>query len=360
MLKKGSPVIVKDAWKYNGRFLGCVGIIHHFYTSRGRMAGPQVAILFEDVRNPESSDGLFWFPADNIVLASSYSKNKLAQQTKNYMTEEVNINDMKAQIFGGKTAHIRFLNGTNQNKTYEYALYDDLKAGDTVVVQTGHHGKTVAVIDEVIDQPPINVAYNREVICLVDMTAYEERQRRVQRMRELKAQMDDRVRQLRNIAIVWALTGIWHGASWNFLLWGLYFGVLLILEKLFLLRLLEKAPSFVRHLYALVLILIGWVLFAFDDLSRGVSYLGAMFGAGGSLLSDQTVYLFYTNVILLVVLAIASAGVPGKLRRWYGRFSERRPIPQALLRSVGIAAVLLLSTAYLVDASYNPFLYFRF
>ena len=143
-------------------------------------------------------------------------------------------------------------------------------------------------------------------------------------------------------------------------MWGLYFGVLLILEKLFLLRLLEKAPSFVRHLYALFLILIGWVLFAFDDLSRGVSYLGAMFGAGGSLLSDQTVYLFYTNVILLVVLAIASAGVPGKLRRWYGRFSERRPIPQALLRSVGIAVVLLLSTAYLVDASYNPFLYFRF
>ena len=89
-----------------------------------------------------------------------------------------------------------------------------------------------------------------------------------------------------------------------------------------------------RHLYALFLILIGWVLFAFDDLSRGVSYLGAMFGAGGSLLSDQTVYLFYTNVILLVVLAIASAGVPGKLRHWYGRFSERRPIPQALLRSV--------------------------
>ena len=201
MLKKGSPVIVKDAWKYNGRFLGCVGIIHHFYTSRGRMAGPQVAILFEDVKNPESSDGLFWFPADNIVLASSYSKNKLAQQTKNYMTEEVNINDMKAQLFGGKTARIRFLNGTNQNKTYEYALYDDFKAGDTVVVQTGHHGKTVAVIDEVIDQHPINVAYNREVICLVDMTAYEERQRRVQRMRELKAQMDDRVRQLRNIAI---------------------------------------------------------------------------------------------------------------------------------------------------------------
>lgn len=201
MLKKGSPVIIKDAWKYKGQFLGSQGIIHHFYSSRGRMTGPQVAILFEGVKNPESSDGLFWFPLSNVVLASPYSKNKLTQQAQTYMNEEVNINDMKAQLFGGKIARVRFLNGTNQNKTYEYALYDDFKAGDTVVVQTGHHGKTVAVIDEVIDQAPINVAYNREVICLVDMTAYEERQRRIQRMRELKAQMDDRVHQLRNIAI---------------------------------------------------------------------------------------------------------------------------------------------------------------
>ena len=85
--------------------------------------------------------------------------------------------------------------------------------------------------------------------------------------------------QLRNIAIVWALTGIWHGASWNFLLWGVYFGILLMLEKLFLLRWLERLPAILRHGYALFLILIGWVLFAFDDLSAGIAYLGALFGA---------------------------------------------------------------------------------
>ncbi|HIR46805.1 MAG TPA: MBOAT family protein [Candidatus Caccousia avicola] len=166
--------------------------------------------------------------------------------------------------------------------------------------------------------------------------------------------------QIRNIAIVWALTGIWHGASWNFLLWGVYFGILLILEKLFLLRMLEKLPSFFQHVYALFFILIGWVLFAFDDLSRGLSYLSALFGAGGTLLSNETVYLFYTNLILLVVLCIASAGIPKRIREAFSRFSKRRPLPYALLRSVCAALLLLLSTAYLVDASYNPFLYFRF
>lgn len=166
--------------------------------------------------------------------------------------------------------------------------------------------------------------------------------------------------QLRNIAIVWALTGIWHGASWNFLLWGVYFGILLMLEKLFLLRWLERLPAVLRHGYALFLILIGWVLFAFDDLSAGIAYLGALFGAGGSLLSNDTIYLFYTNLILLVILCIASAGVPQRLRNLYGRLAVKQPLAASLLSSVGAAAVLLLSTAYLVDASYNPFLYFRF
>ena len=115
-----------------------------------------------------------------------------------------------------------------------------------------------------------------------------------------------------------------------------------------------------RHGYALFLILIGWVLFAFDDLSAGIAYLGALFGAGGSLLSNDTIYLFYTNLILLVILCIASAGVPQRLRNLYGRLAVKQPLAASLLGSVGAAAVLLLSTAYLVDASYNPFLYFRF
>ncbi len=166
--------------------------------------------------------------------------------------------------------------------------------------------------------------------------------------------------QLRNIAIVWALTGIWHGASWNFLLWGLYFGFWLMLEKLFLLKWLEKIPRFFQHLYALFLVLLGWGLFAFDDLSQGLGYLSAMFGGGGRLLDNEFVYLFYTNFLLLALLCIASAGLPRRVRNGISRFSIRRPMAFSVLRSAGGVFLFLMCVAFLVDASYNPFLYFRF
>lgn len=156
--------------------------------------------------------------------------------------------------------------------------------------------------------------------------------------------------QLRNIFIVWMLTGIWHGASWNFLLWGLYFGIILILEKWFVLRLLQRLPRPIRHGYALLLILIGWVLFAFDDLLDGIAYFSAMFGANSIPLWDQqSLYLLYTNAILLVLLVLAC--LPRKV--------NERPWHTAV--KLGWHAVLLLtSIAYLVDATFNPFLYFRF
>ena len=166
--------------------------------------------------------------------------------------------------------------------------------------------------------------------------------------------------QLRNIAIVWALTGIWHGASWNFLLWGLYFGFWLMLEKLFLLKWLEKIPRFFQHFYALFLVLLGWVLFAFDDLSQGLGYLSAMFGGGERLLDHEFVYLFYTNFLLLALLCIASAGLPRRVRNGISRFSIRRPMAFSVLRSAGGVFLFLMCVAFLVDASYNPFLYFRF
>lgn len=108
---------------------------------------------------------------------------------------------MKNQLFGGKIAKIRFLNGTNQTRTYDYALYDDFQVGDTVVVQTGHHGKAVAVIDDIIDQPPVKIPYDREVVCVVDTTAYDDRQKKIERMLQLKSEMDERVQQLRSIAV---------------------------------------------------------------------------------------------------------------------------------------------------------------
>lgn len=158
--------------------------------------------------------------------------------------------------------------------------------------------------------------------------------------------------QLRNILVVWTLTGIWHGASWNFLLWGLYFGIILIAEKWFALRLLDRLPKWLRHSYALFLILIGWVFFAFDELPNVASYFGAMFGANGAPLWDQNaLYLLYTNAVLLVLLVVAS------LRKPLG--SRALTLHPAIAMSWhGI--LLFMSIAYLVDATFNPFLYFRF
>ncbi|MFF2885442.1 MBOAT family O-acyltransferase [Paenibacillus sp. NPDC057967] len=160
--------------------------------------------------------------------------------------------------------------------------------------------------------------------------------------------------QLRNILIVWALTGIWHGASWNFLFWGLYFGLVLMIEKWFALELLSKLPRWIRHSYALFLILIGWVFFAFDKLPDMTAYFGAMFGANGSPLWDQqTIYLFYTNAILLLLLIVASMQRPRGIRA-DGTLLH----PAVALVWHGI--LFLISVAYLVDATFNPFLYFRF
>jgi len=164
-------------------------------------------------------------------------------------------------------------------------------------------------------------------------------------------------KQLRNILVVWTLTGIWHGASWNFLLWGLYFGVILIFEKWIGLSLLQRSPRWVRHLYAAVLILVGWVLFAFEELPKVGQYLQTMFGlAGQPLWNDETVYFAYTNAILIVVLVVASLPY-GKLRR---RIAGSVDGTGSLLNLAWCGALFFLSVSYLVDASFNPFLYFRF
>lgn len=157
-------------------------------------------------------------------------------------------------------------------------------------------------------------------------------------------------KQLRNIMIVWLLTGIWHGASWNFLLWGLYFGVVLVFEKWLGLRLLQRMPVWVRHMYALLLILIGWVFFAFDELSAMSAYFAAMLGFNDQpLWNDESLYLLYTNAILILLLVLAS--LP----------KRKKELRLAPVIQLGWHAVLfLMSIAYLVDATFNPFLYFRF
>ncbi|MEA4993946.1 MAG: MBOAT family O-acyltransferase [Oscillibacter sp.] len=158
---------------------------------------------------------------------------------------------------------------------------------------------------------------------------------------------------LRNILIVWTLTGIWHGASWNFLLWGEYFAAWLILEKYVLGRALSRAPVVVQRAYTLLIVAVGWGLFAIEDLGRCAAYLKICFG-GGALWSAGDGYLLRSYGPTRVILVLASTTLG--LRLW-ARLPERaREIAAPLLMLAG----LTVCTAYLVDNSYNPFLYFRF
>ena len=162
---------------------------------------------------------------------------------------------------------------------------------------------------------------------------------------------------LRNIFVVWFLTGFWHGASWNYILWGLYYFVLLMIEKTFLLDKLKKAPAFVSHIYTLFFVLFGWLLFVFEDLSAGFVWLGNMFGAGTSaVVSAGDIYNLTRNLIFFIVLAIAATPLPKKL---YQAVTEKSNAAR-IVASVGGIAMLLVCMAYLVDSSFNPFLYFRF
>ncbi len=162
-----------------------------------------------------------------------------------------------------------------------------------------------------------------------------------------------------NICIVWFLTGVWHGANWNFILWGVYFGALLILEKFFLMKLLKKLPEFVSHIYTLFLVVISWAIFAIEDMTVLGKFLGAMFGRGGSFADSTSMYLLLTNALLFAILTLAATPAPkmlaGKLLTKLGETPTG-----TVIKNVAFVAILVLSTAYLVDASYNPFLYFRF
>lgn len=169
-----------------------------------------------------------------------------------------------------------------------------------------------------------------------------------------------RARFIRNIMIVWMLTGIWHGADWNFVLWGIYYGVLLLVEKLFLKKYLEKTPGWLQHVYTMFTVMIGWFIFTWNENESGFAYLKAMFGMGGGFADRGTVYLLYTNAILLGMLILGSTDLPARLAGLCRARIAGRDTLTTVVRCVFLTAVFLLSTAYLVNASYNPFLYFRF
>ena len=162
-------------------------------------------------------------------------------------------------------------------------------------------------------------------------------------------------RRYLNILIVWAATGIWHGASWNFVIWGLYFGAILVLEKKVLLKLLSRAPAAVQHLYTLVLVLISWPIFAITDFAQLRGYLAVMFGLAGAPLTDGA-FGYYLTSYLPILLVAGVASTPLAVTA-YRRLAPR--VRQAAC-AVLVSAGLVVCTAYLVASTYNPFLYFRF
>ena len=168
----------------------------------------------------------------------------------------------------------------------------------------------------------------------------------------------------RNLFVVWFATGLWHGASWNFILWGLFFGVLIALERLGLRNLLEKLPGFISHFYLLFAVLISWVIFYFTDLSRAAQYLGIMFGLSGQpLTNSQTLLALEGNLfwlILAVVFCLPLARIASQQITAAAAVSRPRQIILGILVPVMNLGILLICTAMLSGQSYNPFLYYRF
>lgn len=162
-------------------------------------------------------------------------------------------------------------------------------------------------------------------------------------------------RQILNLLIVWGLTGLWHGAAYNFVLWGLYYGLLLIFEKFVLKKFLDRLPSFVQHIYTLFIIIIGWGLFYFTDVGQLGEFMVDLFNFGNGICGNQAFNLIMNNLPMLIIAAVASTPLATTL---YTRFEHTRFmwIPETLY-CMGVLAV---STASLVNQSYNPFLYFRF
>ena len=168
---------------------------------------------------------------------------------------------------------------------------------------------------------------------------------------------------VRNMFVVWALTGIWHGASWNYIAWGLYFFVFLVLERFVLKKVLEKLPKAVGWIYAMLVVYFGWVLFKFESLNELKTVFTGMFGVGRALNSLTVTYTLLNNVFLLAFSVIAVLPIGKKLReRAYQKFADQGRTPTLLyyLDAITPAILIILSLLALVGDSYNPFLYFQF
>ena len=167
-----------------------------------------------------------------------------------------------------------------------------------------------------------------------------------------------KIKHIRNLLIVWFLTGLWHGAAWNFVAWGLYYGVILIIEKYLLSPVLDRLPDVVRHIYSIVLVVIGWVLFFSSSFGQAADYIRVMFGAGAHGFADrESMYLLTSNLILWLILIFGSTPL---VHFRYEHMLRTKKWNTTIINSVVYVALFIDCIAYLVTETYNPFLYFRF
>ena len=166
-------------------------------------------------------------------------------------------------------------------------------------------------------------------------------------------------RNILNLMIVWALTGMWHGAAWNFIVWGLYYGVILVFEKYVWGAIVDSLPAALQHVYALVLILVGWVFFFSPSLGAAIRYLFAMVGGGAGFVDREVFFVIFTHWLFYLLAVIASTAVGGKLLKKILNCSRKSAVRTAVTIVV-FFGMLAVSVAYLITSTYNPFLYFRF
>lgn len=162
-----------------------------------------------------------------------------------------------------------------------------------------------------------------------------------------------KARNVFNLFVVWSLTGLWHGASWNFLLWGIYYFVLLVLEKFVLLKFLEKLPSFIRRIVTFVFVLFGWVLFSFTNLSDISHFFLSLFGFNG-FFDSTSVYILISNMIMLFIMSVCSTNL------FVIKNNKGKNQMNYVIKACIIFVLFAVSLIFLIGESYNPFLYFRF
>ena len=165
-----------------------------------------------------------------------------------------------------------------------------------------------------------------------------------------------KIKWFRNILIVWMLTGFWHGAAWNFIIWGLYFGILLIIEKLFLGKYLEKLPKILSRIYVLLLVMISFIIFNGEGINQIMQNIGGLVGIGNiPIISQESLYYFKSYFVVIIIGIIGATPILKNIAN-----TNKAQKIMNILEPVFLLLILLVSTSYIVDGSFNPFLYFRF